>query len=136
MFFGRNRDWFYFLPNWNDIKLLPKVVTYYLHLGDMPKLIKKYNPLQMMAYTAIFLLGLFQILLGFALMYPDGPLSWFNYGVFGTEVNTRIAHYIINWIFILFIIVHTYLAIRESLKETKEVFMLGSAEENQETAKE
>jgi len=136
MFFGKHRDWSSFLPNWQDIKMLPKVLTYYMHLNNMPKLIKKYNPLQMMVYTAVFLLALFQIISGFAMMYPDGPLAWFNYGIFGTEVNTRIAHYIVNWIFVLFLIIHTYLAIRDATAETKEVFMLGSAEGKQETAKE
>jgi Ni/Fe-hydrogenase 1 B-type cytochrome subunit len=136
MFLGRNRDWSSFLPNWRDIIVLPRVVAYYLHLGDMPELKKKYNPLQMMAYTAIFLLAIFQIISGFALMFPDGGLAWFNYGIFGSEVNTRVAHYIINWIFVLFLIVHMYLAIRDAKDETKEVFMLGSAEEKQETAKE
>jgi Ni/Fe-hydrogenase 1 B-type cytochrome subunit len=136
MFFGKYRDRSSFLPNWQDIKLLPKVLTFYMHLNNMPKLTKKYNPLQMMSYTAIFLLAIFQIISGFALMYPDGPLAWFNYGIFGTEVNTRIAHYIISWIFVLFLIIHVYLAIRDAIGETKEVFMLGSAEEKQETAKE
>ena len=136
MFFGRNRDWSSFLPNWNDIILIPKVFAYYLHLGDMPELRKKYNPLQMMAYTGIFLLALFQIISGFALLFPDGWLGWLNYGIFGSEVNTRLAHYIINWIFVLFLMIHMYLAIRDATEETKEVFMLGSAEEKQETAKE
>ena len=136
MFFGKYRDWSSFLPNWKDITVLPKVVAHYMHLRAMPELTKKYNPLQMMTYTAIFMLAIFQIISGFAMMYPDGWLAWLNYGIFGTEVNTRIAHYIINWIFILFLIIHTYLAIRDSLNETKEVFMLGSSEEKQETAKE
>lgn len=136
MFLGRNRDWFSFLPNWRDIMLLPRVIAYYLHLGDMPELKKKYNPLQMMAYSAIFLLALFQIISGFALLFPDGWLAWFNYGIFGSEVYTRVAHYIINWLFVLFLIIHVYLAIRDATDETKEVFMLGGTEEKQETAKE
>jgi len=124
MFFGKDRDWASFLPHWNDVLLLPKVVCHYLHLCDMPRLKKKYNPLQMMAYTAIFLLAIFQILSGFAMMYPDGWLSWFNYGVFGTEYNTRIAHYIINWLFVLFISVHLYLGIRDSFNEMKEMHLI------------
>ena len=101
MFFGKNRDWSSFLWNFRDIALLPKVILHYMHLGDMPKLTKKYNPLQMLTYTFIFLLAIFQIVFGFALMYPDGWLGWLNYGIFGTEVNTRIAHYITMWIFVL-----------------------------------
>ena len=129
MFFGKNRDWSSFLWNFRDIALLPKVILHYMHLGDMPKLTKKYNPLQMLTYTFIFLLAIFQIVFGFALMYPEGWLGWLNYGIFGTEVNTRIAHYITMWIFVLFLIVHTYLIIKDSFKETKEVFMVKGSEE-------
>ena len=84
----------------------------------------------MMTYTAVFLLAILQIFFGFALMYPDGWLAWLNYGIFGTEVNTRIAHYIINWVFVLFLVVHTYLAIRDSFKDTKEVFMVEGGEKD------
>ncbi len=129
MFFGKNRDWSSFLWNFRDIALLPRVIAHYMHLCDMPKLTKKYNPLQMLTYTFIFLLAIFQIVFGFALMYPDGWLGWLNYGIFGTEVNTRIAHYITMWIFVIFLIIHTYLVVRDSFKETKEVFMVGNSEE-------
>ncbi|MFC1875202.1 cytochrome b/b6 domain-containing protein [Chloroflexota bacterium] len=129
MFFGKNRDWSSFLWNFRDIALLPKVILHYMHLGNMPKLTKKYNPLQMLTYTFIFLLAIFQIFFGFALMYPDGWLGWLNYGIFGTEVNTRIAHYITMWIFVLFLIVHTYLVVKDSFKETKEIFMVEGSEE-------
>ena len=124
MFAGRDRDWKAFLPSWNDVLVLPKVAAHYLHMGDMPRLRKKYNPLQMMAYTAIFLLALFQILSGFAMLYPDSWLSWFNYGVFGTEYNTRIAHYIITWLFVMFISVHLYLGIRDSFNEMRQMHLI------------
>ena len=130
MFVGKNRDWSSFLPSFRDIALLPRVIAHYLHLGDMPEITKKYNPLQMIAYSVIFLLAIFQIILGFALMYPEGWLAGLNYGLFGSEVNTRIAHYIINWVFVLFLIVHTYLAIRDSFADTKEVFMVKGGEED------
>jgi Ni/Fe-hydrogenase 1 B-type cytochrome subunit len=130
MFVGKNRDWSSFIPNFRDIALLPRVILHYMHLGDMPEITKKYNPLQMISYLVVFLLAIFQIILGFALMYPDGAMSWLNYSIFGSEVNTRIAHYIINWIFVLFLIVHTYLAIRDSFADTKEVFMVKGGEED------
>ena len=124
LFFGKNRDWKSFLPSFKDIAILPKVACHYIHLCDMPEITKKYNPLQMITYTATFLLMLFQILSGLALMYPDGWMSWLNYGIFSSEVNTRVAHYVVNWILVLYLIVHTYLAIRDSFAETKELFMV------------
>lgn len=129
MFVGRNRDWASFLPTLKDYILLPKVLCHYAHLCDMPNVSKKYNPLQMMSYTAVFLLAIFQILSGFAMMYPDGWLSWFNYGIFGTEVNTRIAHYIINWVFIIFVMIHLYLGIRDAFDEMKEMHMVPDDED-------
>jgi Ni/Fe-hydrogenase 1 B-type cytochrome subunit len=129
MFAGKDRDWAAFLPNWNDVLLLPQIVTHYMHFGAMPRLTKKYNPLQMMVYAAIFLLALFQILSGFAMMYPDGWLAWFNYGVFGTEYNTRIAHYIIMWLFVMFISVHLYLGIRDAFDEMREMHLVPESSE-------
>ena len=130
MFVGKNRDWSSFLPSFRDAALIPKVICHYMHLCDMPVLTKKYNPLQMVTYTVILLMAVFQIILGFALMYPDGAMAWLNYGLFGTEINTRIAHYIVNWVFVLFLMVHTYLVIRDSFAETKEILMVGNGEED------
>jgi Ni/Fe-hydrogenase 1 B-type cytochrome subunit len=128
MFIGPYRDWRSFVPDGGDFKLLPKIINYYAYLAKEPEVKKKYNPLQMLSYSLVFALVIFQIISGFALMYPDGWLSWFNYAIFNNEINTRIAHYVINWVFILFLIIHVYLTVRENIQEMKEVHLMRRSE--------
>jgi Ni/Fe-hydrogenase 1 B-type cytochrome subunit len=134
MFVGKERDWSSFIPTWSDIKLLPKIIAYYAYIGKEPALKKKYNPLQMISYCLAFLLIIFQIISGLALKYPDGAFSWFNYGLFNNEIEVRIAHFIVNWLFVMFIMIHIYLTIREKFHEIKEMHLLSSTEESEETA--
>jgi len=136
MFFGRNRDWRSFIPTFADVKMLPNVINYYAYLGKEPDIKKKYNPLQMISYCLAFVLVVFQIVSGFALQYPDGWLRWFNYGLFNNEIQVRMAHYVINWLFIMFLMIHVYLTIREKVSEIKEMHLLSGSEENRKVAKE
>jgi len=128
MFFGKNRDWPSFIGSFDDLKLIPSVIAHYLHLREMPELKKKYNPLQMFSYTGVFILALFQIISGFALQYPDA-MGWFTYGLFNNEIEVRLAHYVTTWAFLLFLMVHVYLSIREAQEEIKQVHLMRSAEE-------
>ena len=123
-FFGPYRDWPSFIPHREDLRLMPKVIAHYLHLGPMPEITKKYNVLQMATYIWLLFLVLFQIITGFVLQYPDGWLSWFTYGLFNNEIGVRLAHYIFTWLFLLFLLIHTYLAIRESSHMMKEIHLL------------
>ena len=123
MFVGRNRDWSSFIPSFSDLGRLPRTLAYYAHIGKKPDLKKKYNPLQMFSYCIIFLLVIFQIISGFTLQYPDGWLSWLSYGIFANEVQVRIAHYVVNWAFILFMMIHVYLTIRENFKEIADMHL-------------
>jgi len=137
MFFGRNRDWRSFIPTFNDIKLLPRTINYYAYMAEEPDAKKKYNSLQMLAYSLVFVLVIFQIVSGLALQYPDGWLRWFNYGIFQNEIQVRVAHYVVNWLFIMFLMIHVYLGMREKFSEIREMYMLPGAEESRrQTAKE
>ena len=124
MFVGKDKDWRSFIPTWSDIILLPKQLAYYLYIGKEPVVTKKYNPLQMFAYCIAFLVIIFQILSGFALNYPDGAFSWFNYGLFNNEIEVRIAHYVSTWICVIFVMFHVYMAIRENFSEIKQMHLL------------
>jgi Ni/Fe-hydrogenase 1 B-type cytochrome subunit len=128
-FFGRNRDWRSFIPTWSDIKLLPRVIRYYTYLGKEPELKKKYNPLQMFSYVGAFILVVFQVISGFALQFPDGALRWFNYSLFNNEIEVRVAHFVVTWLLVIFVMIHVYLTIREKYSEIKEMHLLSSAEE-------
>jgi Ni/Fe-hydrogenase 1 B-type cytochrome subunit len=113
MFFGSARDSRQFIPNRDDFKKLPAIINYYAYIGKEPVITKKYNPLQMISYCLAMILVLFQIISGLALLYPESWMSWFNYYIFGSEVQVRIAHDIVTWLLVIFIMVHFYMAIRE-----------------------
>ena len=136
MFVGKDRDWRSFIPTGSDFKLLPRVLNYYAYIGDEPELKKKYNPLQMISYCLAFVLIVFQIISGLALRYPDGAFSWFNYGFLNNEIEARMAHYVVTWLFIMFLMIHVYLTIREKFSEMKEMHLLSSTEETREAVEE
>jgi Ni/Fe-hydrogenase 1 B-type cytochrome subunit len=130
MFFGRNRDWRSFIPSIADLKLLPSVINYYAYINKEVEIKKKYNPLQMISYSLVFILIIFQIISGFALRYPDGLLRGFNYVLFNNEIEVRIAHYIVAWLLVMFIMIHVYLTIREKFHEIREMYFLPRVKEN------
>lgn len=136
MFVGRDRDWRSFIPTGSDFKLLPKIINYYAYVSKEPELKKKYNPLQMISYCLAFILIIFQIISGLALKYPYSAFSWFNYGWFNNEIEVRMAHFVVTWLFVMFLMIHVYLTIREKFSEIKEMHLLSSSEENQELVKE
>ncbi|MFH1647650.1 MAG: cytochrome b/b6 domain-containing protein [Chloroflexota bacterium] len=130
MFIGKDRDWRSFIPTGSDFKLLPRIINYYAYVSDEPQLKKKYNPLQMISYCLAFVLILFQIISGLALNYPDGAFSWFNYGWFNNEIEVRMAHFVVTWLFLMFLMIHVYLTVREKFSEIKEMHLY-SAEESE-----
>ncbi len=140
LFAGKDRDWRSFIPTASDFKLLPSVINYYAYAGKEPDIKKKYNPLQMISYCLAFVLILFQILSGLALKFPDNPaISWFNYGFLNNEIEARIAHFVVTWLFVMFLMIHVYLTIREKFAEMKEMHLLSEvedAEESKESARE
>jgi Ni/Fe-hydrogenase 1 B-type cytochrome subunit len=135
MFVGKDRDWRSFIPTGSDIKLLPKTINYYAYISDEPVLKKKYNPLQMLSYCLVFVLIVFQILSGLALNWVSA-FGWFNYGWFNNEIVVRMAHFVVTWLFIMFLMIHVYLTIREKFHEIREMHLLSSSEESEEAVKE
>lgn len=136
LFVGKDRDWRSFIPTGSDFKLLPKIINYYAYIGKEPEVKKMYNPLQMLSYCVVFLFIIFQIISGLALQYPDGAFSWFNYGWFNNEIEVRMAHFVVNWLLLIFIMIHVYMSIRERFYALKEMHLLSSTEESEETVKE
>lgn len=134
MFVGKDRDWRSFIPTGSDFKLLPKVINYYAYIEKEVEIKKKYNPLQMISYCLAFVLIVFQIISGLALKYPDN-FGWFNYGFLNNSIETRMAHFVVMWLFIMFLMIHVYLTVREKFSEIREMHLLSGSEEN-ETAKE
>ncbi|MDH5365957.1 MAG: Ni/Fe-hydrogenase, b-type cytochrome subunit [Cyclobacteriaceae bacterium] len=82
---------------------------------DFRKNIIGHNPIAAISYSLLFILMLIQIFTGFGL-YADNS-TWFFPKLFawvpsflGGDMNTRLIHHITTWGFIIFTIIHVYLA--------------------------
>lgn len=82
-----------------------------------------HNPLQQLSYTAIYGVALIQVVTGFA-MYgqsnPDGVIyaatNWLGPLLGGMPV-VRFVHHVLTWVFLIFLPIHVYLALRADVIE-------------------
>lgn len=81
-----------------------------------------HNPLQQVAYTGIYLMALLAIVTGFCLFaaydansWLAAPFTWLN-GLVGIQY-IRLVHLFMMWVFLAFIPIHVYLAIRADTVE-------------------
>ncbi len=109
--------------------LNPKVwieqVKVYMLIGKHPHIYGTYNPLQFATYFGLGILVLVISLTGVVLyynVYDDGLgavlkvfFKWFEV-LCGGLANVRNIHHIVTWAFIIFIPVHIYLAVWNSVK--------------------
>ena len=108
------RDWVHM---WQQVK-------YYLLIR--PEKAPQYlghNPLQQLSYTAIYGLALVQVTTGLA-MYGQARPGGFFYRLFGWVVPllggiqiVHFVHHMLTWVFLIFIPIHIYLALRSDLLE-------------------
>lgn len=108
----------------NDWINLGKQVKYYLMIR--PERAPHYlghNPLQQLSYTALYVVVLVQIITGFALYgqsYPGGGwytmVGWVVPYLGGLQA-VRFVHHILTWVFLIFVPIHIYLALRADLLE-------------------
>jgi Ni/Fe-hydrogenase 1 B-type cytochrome subunit len=110
----RPRDW---VNLWRTIKhylmIRPEKAPHYLG----------HNPLQQLSYTFLYFVAFVQVVTGFALygLYnPAGAFARFFGWVVplfhGAQV-VRFVHHIDTWIFLIFIPIHIYLALRSDVME-------------------
>src|SRR5574337_697619 len=117
-----------FDADWKDfgivrnLKNVPDVLGYYLFIKGSHKEYRKYNPLQALAYLVTGVAIILTALTGGALYHgklfwiirsPDG-FQWVN-SLLGGESYTRLWHTLLMWYFIIFVLVHVYLAFSISL---------------------
>jgi Ni/Fe-hydrogenase 1 B-type cytochrome subunit len=105
----RRRDW----------ANLWRMVRFYLMIRpeEAPKYMG-HNPLQQLSYTGIYAVTVVSVLTGFALYGqadPDGvfyaAFHWVNTTLGGAQM-TRFVHHVATWVFLIFIPIHVYLAVR------------------------
>lgn len=119
-FFSRfHADWKDFLA-WADFRCTIDQIKFYLLINkESPDYKTLYGPLQSLAYLGLFFLVFVICLTGVILMGPayDAGLTALAYKVLKPVENAlgglamvRYIHHIFTWFFILFIVVHIYMA--------------------------
>ncbi len=117
-----------FDADWKDfsitenLKNVPDILSYYLFIKGSHKDYRRYNPLQALAYLFTGLAIIFTVLTGGALYHGNlfgilpcpGTFRWVS-SILGGESYTRIWHILAMWYFIVFVLIHMYLAISISL---------------------
>ena len=119
-FFSKfNADWKDFFA-WTDFECTWDQIKFYLLVKkDPPKHCHLYGPMQSIAYSGLFLMIFLIVVTGLILMgagYHAG-FTAFCYKILKPVENmlgglaiVRFVHHILTWLFILFIIVHVYMA--------------------------
>lgn len=117
-FFSDYPDYDEFKLTLREIKTIPAVVMYYTFIRDSKPHLADFNPMQKITYLSFAavmpIIGLTGISLIFGrwLLPPLAPL----FGDLPTaKLFMRLIHYLCNWFFIIFTVVHAYLAISEDL---------------------
>jgi Ni/Fe-hydrogenase b-type cytochrome subunit len=127
LFYSRNRfvRWpaLWPLKGRQDIRHLGRTISAYLliHPDEAPTYIA-HNPLQQLTYTAIYGMAALQAVTGFAIYGLYNSHQWF-WALFHWPVtllgapDVRLIHYVIMWLFWVFLILHIYLAVRADTLE-------------------
>lgn len=112
---------------WNVFspKIWIKQIMYYLYMGDHPETQGVYNPLQFFAYLLVYLMLALVILTGLVLyvnVYHADGIGAFLYpymrpleAMMGGLSMVRQIHHITMWVFIIFLVIHIYLATWNSI---------------------
>lgn len=110
----RGRDW----------SNMVKQVKYYLMIR--PEKAPQYlghNPMQQLSYTGVYLVAALMVLTGFTMYGQSNPggliytaTNWLVPIVGGLQI-VRWIHHVLTWVFLIFIPLHVYLAIRADFLE-------------------
>ncbi len=125
-FMSARRDYREFAITKRDIVTMPQVILYYIFVKRSKPHLGKYNVMQKATYTLFAPLLVIQAFTGFALVTTPlimgtSPRDWFVGWWLGPLVGSvdlagwymRIAHYVVNWLFIILTTVHVYLSLSE-----------------------
>ncbi len=124
-FFSKtNADWREFTIGKKDLATIGGVLKYYGYLSNNKPHVAKYNVLQKFSYLLFLVLMIVQAISGLALLTQTIPLinasprdliiGWWLGALAGsTDLagwGARMLHYVVNWVFIIMMTVHFYLA--------------------------
>ena len=121
-FFGKNRDFKNFAIRKADIMSIPAVVMYYIYLKPTKPHVADFNVLQKIVYNTFAVMIPLQAYTGLCLIQQNlvfgySPryllTAWWAGSVGGVAMAAawmRTAHYTFNWLFIVMVSMHAYLA--------------------------
>lgn len=112
------KDYKSWVPQPDNRHQLSAWLKFYLFAQKEHPLSGKYNPLQKVAYLTIPLLILFMAFTGFCLWGPTmnwGICQAFT-GAVGGLMSVRVIHYFFMFVFIIFMMIHVYMAVIEGGK--------------------
>ena len=118
-------DYKSFLPQKDNRHQLVPWIKYYLFLKKDHPLSGKYGVLQKTFYVLVPVMILIIAFTGMCLWSPTsdvGPFGAFN-ALVGSIMITRIIHFFLMFAFIIFMIIHIYLANIEGFAPTKMMFL-------------
>jgi Ni/Fe-hydrogenase 1 B-type cytochrome subunit len=112
------------LPQKENRHQFLQTVKYYLFLRKEGVISAKYGSLQKIAYLATVPLTYLMAYTGFAIYGPTMNWGLFSGGVdmVGGPMNMRIIHYFMMWVFIVFTMIHAYLANVYNFAPSKIIF--------------
>jgi len=140
-FWSKNKDWDQFAVRKVDLNSLVGVLAYYGYFSNKKPHVAKYNVAQKMSYMLFLVMMVVQAFTGFALLryniiFGQSPrdllIGWWLGGFVGGPAMAlwyaRMVHYILNWLFIIMMTVHFYLAASEDIPCTLDFFGLKAME--------
>ncbi len=122
---GLDLDYKNFFPSKANRHQFFSWIKYYLFIKKEHPKGSKYGSLQKLCYFLIPFLILASAYSGFALWETTSSWALFAWGtnLVGGVMNMRIIHYFLMWVFIIFMIIHIYLANIEGTAATKLMFL-------------
>jgi Ni/Fe-hydrogenase 1 B-type cytochrome subunit len=109
-------DWKDFVTT-DNFRNLPDILGYYLFMKTSHKEYRRYNPLQAFAYLSVAAMIIITLLTGAAMYHgylfgfikAPNSFRWVN-SLLGGEPTTRLIHVFAMWYFIIFMLIHVYMA--------------------------
>ncbi len=118
----KERDADFFLPEAANKGEFLQTVRYYLFLRRTHPRSGKYNPLQKAAYNVVPFLVLVQAVTGLAIFSPTARYFDALTSAVGGLAQMRALHYLMMFVFIVFLLVHVYLGLAEDIAEFPAMF--------------
>ncbi len=140
-FFSKARDYKEFSIGKKDLNSLLGVLAYYGYFTNNKPHVAKYNCAQKASYMLFLFMMLAQVFTGFALirynvLFGTSPrdllIGWWLGPIVGGPASAmwyaRMLHYVLNWMFIIMMTIHFYLAASVDIPCTLDFFGLTTME--------